>query len=53
MDVLVFLANAAFLPCKILTDGLESCVLVDYCDDFISCLDFNSESTYSLRRIHW
>ncbi len=25
---------------------------VDYCDDFISCLDSNSDGTHSLQRIH-
>ncbi len=37
-----------------LTDGLETCrLLVDYCDVFISCLDFQSDGTHSLKRIHW
>ncbi len=27
--------------------------LVDYCDVFISCLDFHSDGTHSLQRIHW
>ncbi len=26
---------------------------VDYCDVFISCLDFHSVGTHSLQRIHW
>ncbi len=26
---------------------------VDYCDVIISCLDFNSDGTHSLQRIHW
>ncbi len=35
-------------------DGLEWCgLLVDYCDVFISCLDFHSDGTHSLQRIHW
>ncbi len=29
------------------------CVCVDYCDVFISCLDFHSDGTHSLQRIHW
>ncbi len=27
--------------------------LVDYCDVFISCLDFHSDGTHSLQRINW
>ncbi len=40
---------------KMLTDGLEWCgSLVDYCDVFISCLDFrHSDGTHSLQTIHW
>ncbi len=26
---------------------------MDYCNVFISCLDSNSDGTYSLQRIHW
>ncbi len=38
---------------KMLTDGLEWCgSLVDYCDVFISCLDFrHSDGTHSLQTI--
>ncbi len=37
-----------------LTDGLKWCgLLVEYCDVFISCLDFHSDGTHSLQRIHW
>ncbi len=31
----------------------ESGLLVDYCDDFISCFDSHSDGTHSLQRIHW
>ncbi len=39
---------------KTLIDELKSCVLlVDCCDVFISCLNFLSDGTHSLQRIHW
>ncbi len=32
----------------------KSCrLLEDYCDVFIGCLDFHSDGTHSLLRIHW
>ncbi len=37
---------------KMLFDGLEWCGLPDYCDVFISCLNYHSDGTHSLQRIH-
>ncbi len=39
---------------QILFDVLELCgLLVDYCDVFISCLDYHFDGAYSLKMIHW
>ncbi len=38
---------------KILIDGRVIHFFVDYCDVFISCLDYHSDGTYSLQRIKW
>ncbi len=49
-----FLQTHRFVLHKMLTDGLEWCgLLVDYCGVFISCLDYQSDGTHSLQRIHW
>ncbi len=46
-----FYTNISLLRHKILIDGLELCgLLADYCDVFISCLDFHSDGTHSLHR---
>ncbi len=39
---------------KMIIDCLEWCeLLVNYCDDFISCLDSNYDGTHSLQMIHY
>ncbi len=48
-----FLQTQSWSLHKMLTDGLESCgLLEDYCDVFISCLNSHSNSTHSLQRVH-
>ncbi len=49
-----YLQTCSFSFHKTLINGLESCELfVDYCDVCISCLDYHSDGTHSLQRIHW
>ncbi len=46
--------NISILLHKMLINGLELFgLLVDYCGVFISCLNFNSDGTHSLQKIHW
>ncbi len=48
-----FLQMCSFWLQHMLIDGLEWCELhVDYCDDFIRCLDFHSDGAQSLQRIN-
>ncbi len=48
-----FLQINSFSLHKMLIDGLESGLLLDYCDVFISCLYSHSDGTHSLQSIHW
>ncbi len=53
-QLISFLQTCSFSLHKTLIDGLEWCgLLVDYYNVIISRLDFHSDGTHSLQRIHW